>query len=271
MNKESRKNNQKSRIQAAATALFLEKGYNETKIKDIARSAHISPSTIYLYYEDKKQLFLSLNIPEAADRRPEHERRREEINRAALNFFGESGYEATKMGDIADALGVAKSSLYQYCSSKEELYFQVLEAYIHGNPPSRESLGIGEGDWKQVVRNIAATYMDISQDPQRVAFLGAVIRDSNKFPEFGKVYYEQSFGVARDNMVAYLRPLQEDGLLREEVDLNHAVTMFFGALTSYMLMFHVIQGADCDVPEKAYTGQLCDIFIRGIEMPTATE
>ncbi|MCD8143769.1 MAG: TetR/AcrR family transcriptional regulator [Oscillospiraceae bacterium] len=267
MSSDQRKEDQRERIEAAARALFLEKGYTETKIKDIARAAHISPSTIYLYYEDKKHLFQSLNIPEAADRRPEYEKRREEINSAALAFFGEYGFEATKMGNISETLGVAKSSLYQYCSSKEDLYFQVLESYIHGNPPTKEMLGINEGDWHSVVRNIAKTYMEVSNDPQRTAFLGAVIRDSNKFPEFGKAYYEQSFGMARDNMVAYLKPLQEAGELRADLDLNQAATAFFGALMAYMLIFRVIRGVDCDVPESGYIDQLCEIFIQGMENP----
>lgn len=265
MNGDQRKDDQRTRIETAARALFLEKGYTETKIKDIARAAHISPSTIYLYYEDKEQLFKSLNIPEAANRRPEYDRRKEEINSTALSLFGESGFEATRMGSIADALGISKSSLYQYCSSKEDLYIRVLESYIHGNPPTKEALGIDEEDWHKVVKNIARSYMEMSHDSSCMSFLSAVIRDSNQFPEFGKAYYEQSFGVARENMVSFLLPLQERGEIRRDVDLKTATTIFFGALTSYMLIFHVIKGADCDIPEEEYITQLCDIFIRGLE------
>ena len=270
MSSEQRKEEQRLRIEEAAAALFRKHGYAETKIKDIAKAAHISPSTIYLYYEDKKHLFQSLNIPEAENRRPELEKRMEAINSTALTFFGENGFEATKMGDISDALGVAKSSLYQYCSSKEDLYFRVLEAYIHGNPPSKELLGINEDDWRKVVHNIAETYMEMSHDPGCMAFLGAVIRDSNKFPEFGKAYYEQSFGVARENMVSFLQPLQQSGQIRQDVDLHAASTVFFGALTSYMLIFHVIRGVDKDISEQDFIAQLCDIFIRGLEAPAST-
>ncbi len=265
MTNERRKAELKARIEAAATAVFLRKGYAETKIIDIAREAHISPSTIYLYFEGKKQLFNSLNIPEVARMRPEYDRRKKEITKVALSLFGARGFEGTTMDDIAEEMGFSKAALYQYCSSKEDLFFQVLQVYTHANPPSREELGINNDDWKQVVRNIATSYMALSHDKDRTAFLGSVMRDSNKFSEFGTVYYEKSFSVARSNMISFLTPLQSNGTLRPDVDLNTAVTVFFGALNSHIILYNVVQGIDCDVPEKGFIDTLCTIFISGIE------
>jgi AcrR family transcriptional regulator len=50
-----------------------------------------------------------------------------EIEAAAIRLFGEKGYHATSMQDIADAVGLQKGSLYHYISSKEDL----LVAIIH--------------------------------------------------------------------------------------------------------------------------------------------
>ena len=116
----------RERIQAAAKTVFLEKGYAETKINDIAKAADISPSTIYLYFSGKKDLFSSLNIQQAADIRPEFERKREEICRTALHIFGQEGFERTTMDAIAVQVGLSKAALYQYCDSKEDLLLQVL-------------------------------------------------------------------------------------------------------------------------------------------------
>jgi AcrR family transcriptional regulator len=266
MTNERRKAELKSRIESAATAVFLRKGYAEPKIIDIAREAHISPSTIYLYFEGKKQLFSSLNIPEVAQLRPEYDRRKEEITRVALSIFGERGFEGTTMDNIAEEMGFSKAALYQYCSSKEDLFFQVLQAYTHANPPSLSDLGINnDDDWKSVVRRIASSYMELSHDKNRTAFLGSVMRDSNKFPEFGAAYYERSFAVARKNMVSFLVPLQEAGIIRSDLSLNVAVTVFFGALTSHILLYNVVQGIECDIPQEAFTNTLCTLFIDGIE------
>lgn len=266
MNNERRKAGLKAKIEAAATAVFLRKGYSETKIIDIANEAHISPSTIYLYFDGKKQLFNALNIPEVARMRPEFDRRREEITRVALRLFGERGFEDTTMDDIAREIGFSKAALYQYCSSKEDLFFQVLQLYTHAIPPEEAVAGANCADWRQAVHNVAESYMAISRDSDRAAFLGSVIRDSHKFPEFGEAYYEKSFCTARNNFSEFLTRLQQQGVVRADLDVKVAVTAFFGTLTSYTILFDTIKGIPRDVAEEEFIHTTADIFIRGVEV-----
>lgn len=47
--------------------------------------------------------------------------RRQEILQNAFRLFSERGYVETKMADIAEACGIAKATMYEYFSSKEEL------------------------------------------------------------------------------------------------------------------------------------------------------
>lgn len=47
---------------------------------------------------------------------------------AARALFRESGFKKTTMGDIARSLGKAKSSLYYYYSSKEEIFEAVIQS-----------------------------------------------------------------------------------------------------------------------------------------------
>lgn len=55
------------------------------------------------------------------------EKRREEILRAGLELFVKRGYTATKIKDIADAVGMSAGLLFHYFSSKEELYCTLVE------------------------------------------------------------------------------------------------------------------------------------------------
>jgi len=48
--------------------------------------------------------------------------RREEILSAAIRVFGERGFAATCVGDVADAANMAKGTVYLYFESKEEIY-----------------------------------------------------------------------------------------------------------------------------------------------------
>lgn len=61
--------------------------------------------------------------------------RREELTRIAARLFAERGYQGTSLGDLADALGLQKASLYHHIASKEDLLWDVAgegAAAFHG-------------------------------------------------------------------------------------------------------------------------------------------
>ena len=51
--------------------------------------------------------------------------RRTELTRAAARLFAEKGYHGTSVGDLAQALGVQKGSLYAHIDSKADLLWEV--------------------------------------------------------------------------------------------------------------------------------------------------
>jgi AcrR family transcriptional regulator len=51
--------------------------------------------------------------------------RKAEIYRKAIDLFVEKGYDATSMAMIAKVSGMSKANLYYYCSSKENLLYQI--------------------------------------------------------------------------------------------------------------------------------------------------
>jgi len=52
----------RQQIQEAAKELFLLKGFNSTTMEDIAKKAELSAATIYLYFKNKDELYVSLNL-----------------------------------------------------------------------------------------------------------------------------------------------------------------------------------------------------------------
>jgi len=56
-----RKNNEKyQRIIAAATRVFARKGFYQSKISEIAKEAQVADGTIYIYFENKDDILISL-------------------------------------------------------------------------------------------------------------------------------------------------------------------------------------------------------------------
>jgi AcrR family transcriptional regulator len=52
---------------------------------------------------------------------------RERVRAAAIQLFGEKGYDGVSMTELAERVGIAKPSLYNYYRSKEELLLDLLD------------------------------------------------------------------------------------------------------------------------------------------------
>src|SRR5437773_12206781 len=52
--------------------------------------------------------------------------RRSELTRQAARLFAQKGYHGTSIGDLAEAMGVQKGSLYAHISSKQDLLYETM-------------------------------------------------------------------------------------------------------------------------------------------------
>ena len=52
--------------------------------------------------------------------------KRDEILRTATAYFGETGYEATKLADVASAVGIGSTALYHYFESKLHCLYVIM-------------------------------------------------------------------------------------------------------------------------------------------------
>jgi AcrR family transcriptional regulator len=60
--KDREKRQRRARIMNAAKKVFTEKGFGGATIEEIAQEAELSPATLYLYFNNKNDLFASLNL-----------------------------------------------------------------------------------------------------------------------------------------------------------------------------------------------------------------
>ncbi|MFH1058905.1 MAG: TetR/AcrR family transcriptional regulator [Pseudomonadota bacterium] len=68
------------------------------------------------------------------------ERRSQEIFAAAARLFAQRGYSRTSIRDLAEELGMQKSSLYHYFESKEDLLHRLLDDIMEQALPIIEEL-----------------------------------------------------------------------------------------------------------------------------------
>jgi AcrR family transcriptional regulator len=152
---------------------------------------------------------------------------------AAERLFLERGFGAVSMDELAEAAGVARRTLYNQFSSKEEIFREML-LRVSGQlerafPPGLET----EGDAEHVLRLIARMILKLHEDPVYLGFLRMVAADARQFPwiaeEFAAVMAPQT-----ERLVRYVAHLAANGVIecRDPVVAAH---QFMGMLNEFSL------------------------------------
>jgi TetR/AcrR family transcriptional regulator len=66
------------------------------------------------------------------------QQKRSLILNAAMHHFAEHGYEAARVGDMANQLGIAKGSVFQHFGTKDGLFFEAYKSALRSLPPYLE-------------------------------------------------------------------------------------------------------------------------------------
>lgn len=97
--------------------------------------------------------------------------RRELMRRAAARLFGEQGYHATTMRQLAGATGLLPGSLYAHISGKEELLYEIVRDAAHAFLGSMEAATTVPGSPEERFRRALRAHVEVitrHQDSARV-------------------------------------------------------------------------------------------------------
>ena len=200
------------------------------------------------------------------------EAKRSRIIEVAMKHFAEHGFEAARVGDMADELGIAKGSIFQHFGSKDGLFLEVYKkaarsfsAYL--NVPAE----IRQGGFFEILRYwLVRTEHFVHEDwiPYRIYLLGnygtslSVKREINRF-----LTSEDPYG-----RVEFVRWGLQRGELRKDLDVEVIVSIvdwmverFQDALVTEELDPGLFRRAGA-APEKkeARINQFLDILRRAI-------
>jgi TetR/AcrR family transcriptional repressor of nem operon len=84
----------------------------------------------------------------------------DEVLDGLVNLFWEKGYAATSMGDIVDATGLNKSSLYNSFGSKEEMFGLAIDHYLEMRSAALHGVRDGTSGLEDVFAFIDAVYQE---------------------------------------------------------------------------------------------------------------
>ena len=123
-------------------------------------------------------------------RRPDA--RPEEIVEAAVQVFGELGFERTKLDDVARRAGVSKGTLYLYFDSKDALFRAMMKQRLEAKIAWGEELVRNwTGSATELLRALVTAHWESMNQPQNVRLIRLVMSELGSFPELAKWYYQE--------------------------------------------------------------------------------
>ena len=184
---------------------------------------------------------------------------------SAETLFVEKGYTATSINDIAEAADFSRTSIYQYFSSKEEIYLHILERYTE---PLTERLKKATEDAPTVPEKIRA-------------FLDELRKMKSEKSNFFELYFIQRHQVEprlpdelRTQLNAKRRRLEDvfrefyrEGVEKGEVRairFKDASNLFFAQIMGMMLL-HEYYGNEFDVSLDEHLDMSLQLYLEYIE------
>ena len=153
-----------------------------------------------------------------AEARPESrsERKHRQILDAATSAFLEGGYRGTSMDEVAATAGVSKQTVYKHFSDKASLFGEIVRSTVEvaANPVHEEVTRLADtGDLEADLVDLARRQLDAVLQAQLLRLRRLVIAEAGRFPELGRMFYDQGAGRTMRTLAASLARLSERGLL----------------------------------------------------------
>jgi AcrR family transcriptional regulator len=150
---------------------------------------------------------------------PKFQRRKEarpgEIVKAALRVFGEKGFAAARLDEIAARAGVSKGALYLYFETKEDLFRAVVtEAVVPNVARIREMMAGFQGPFPDFVSTLARLFARTATRSPFGAIAKMVIGESRNFPALARHWHEAVVAPTLSLLIGVIARAQERGEVR---------------------------------------------------------
>lgn len=152
----------------------------------------------------------SLTVPSASPRTGRDERR-DNILKVAYAAFLSDGYAATSMSSIAAKVGGSKATLYNYFSSKEELFAAVIDEKCQEIGAAIFESEANLGDFRDTLVRLATRFMEIILEDEKIAVYRLVTAETARFPELGNAFYNSGPRQTQQRLARFFDRAVESG------------------------------------------------------------
>jgi AcrR family transcriptional regulator len=191
--------------------------------------------------------------------------RPEELVAAALELFGERGYAATKLEQVAERAGVTKGTIYLYFANKEALLKAVVrDSIVPALARGEETAAAHSGSAADLFRQLVRAWWEVIGGTSLSGVPKLMMAEATNFPELARFYHKEVVSRGHRLMGSVIERGIATGEFRA-VDVPIAVRLVMAPLLHAANWRHSFalclrEGFDVD----AYLESHIDIFLRGI-------
>jgi AcrR family transcriptional regulator len=179
--------------------------------------------------------------------------RRAELTRAAARLFAEKGYHGTSVGDLAEALGLQKGSLYTHIDSKADLLWEVAR---EGAEAFHAALDALPEDGPVLDRIRAALRAHLRVVAEQLDIATVFVREWRYLEGERREQFVAERRRYEERVRALFREGREVGELRTDLDDGTAALLALSAANWAYTWLR--PGADTDELADRFTAQLLD-------------
>ena len=166
--------------------------------------------------------------------RPGHDQ--DAVLAAAVRLFNAHGYDATSMFDVAESLGITKSTLYHHVSSKEQLLGMAVDRALDGLFEAATDLS-GNNATQRLENLIRSSVLVLAE---RLEFVTLLLRvHGNTAVEQHALTRRREFDKIVTDLV---KQAQAEGGVRGDVDPATAARLIFGMVNSLIEWYRPDRG-----------------------------
>jgi len=155
--------------------------------------------------------------------RSDRDERRETILKIAHAAFLEDGYAATSMSSIAAKVGGSKATLYNYFSSKEDLFSAVIAERCRDFQEMLYDADLENQDFRKALTILGETAVRWMLRDDSIATYRLITAETGRFPELGRAFYLAGPQKGKEMLAEFFGRAAERGHLKPGYMMSMAI------------------------------------------------
>jgi AcrR family transcriptional regulator len=175
------------------------------------------------------------------------------IIESAISTFSKSGYDKSRMDDIAKTAKLSKGTIYLYFKNKKELFNAISER--NTNELKNQLSKLFQNSNNDLITSIQNFYEDINDQGYRMFF--EIISESSRNKNLKQLLYKERIKIL-DIIIDHLNILKEKGYIRKDIEITEIANGFLSLYDG--LKINKLLGIDEDQNKNTWSRIVKTIF-----------